>query len=335
MFSIKYRYLKLNSFNTTYKVIIFVSRLIKKNRERLYSERVIQRNKLGNTNTGFYIIRRRPTNASIFSNVNYVLQGILRASELKLIPVVNFQDYWTSYSKNYKLCNTWNAWEYFFRPLKEISLNSLTKNDKLIESKGDRILSDHWITDKQHQYIFHKSNLKLLNQLVVEYLVLQPWCVEVLSELKGIIDWDGPNTLGVSVRSTFIEIEPTNEPKQPSLNMLIKKIKKYLELYDFKRGIFFANEDLYARKIIEDEFKFKVISDFRNSAYFKNLLLKKIPNLQTNDNSSIKIFSYLLETYLLSETKSAILGIANGSVFATILNNSRWENPYFFELGTY
>ena len=60
----------------------------------------------------FYVIRG--FGAGMFSNLQYVLASIRQAEIHGMIPVVDFENFYTVYKEPYAINNTNNAWNYFF-----------------------------------------------------------------------------------------------------------------------------------------------------------------------------------------------------------------------------
>lgn len=301
---------------------------------RDFQYREIHKIKKNVNNVNYYVIRRRPPGAGFFANVIHVIQGIIRATEISSIPVVDMQRYFTFYSRTYSIGNTKNAWEYFYKPINNLQLDQIPKNSNLILSKGERILGNHWLSDKSQKYILEPNKIKELNSIVTKYIVLQPWCELVLVEIRKYLDWEPTQTLGVFHRFNYILLRPFNHPIQPSLVELINSVEKRIENTNINR-IFVSTDNSELRKIFHKKFGGLIMREFRESEYFKDLLVKFIPNFRLHDSQLVETFGYLFETYLLSETKSAVLGISSGSVMAAILNNNQWVNPIILYHGVY
>lgn len=89
----------------------------------------------------YYVIRRQPPGAGLFSNMNHVLQGIIYARAQGWIPIVDMENYWTTYSQKREVLNTRNSWEYFFDQSGIPDLSEIYKNRNHVLSKGNRFLA--------------------------------------------------------------------------------------------------------------------------------------------------------------------------------------------------
>jgi hypothetical protein len=305
--------------------------LVKEKRAKQFSEKLDPRR----FSESVYVIRRRPPGGGLFSNVNHVLQGILRAEYLKLIPVVDAKNYWTSYNRSFKIANSYNSWNYFFEPVSHIDLESLTKNSMISLSPGDKILENHWLCDNSLSFIQDKNKISELNDIIDSKIKLNKYCVDLLDDVKKLIKWNPVKTLGVSYRGTeYIEMEPKSHSRQPSINDIKLAIRNEL-LYSQYEKILVCSEDINFRNVLINEFGNQIHENFRQSKIFIDILAKNIPGFIMSDKNLIRTFGYLIETYLLSETCNCVASIANGSSFAFLLNNNKYTNPIIFNLGVY
>ena len=117
-----------------YSVWTILSTNFQKKRANDFAEHKIVRRQ-GRTLPRIYIIRRRPPGGGLFSNVNHVLQGIEYANDNSLTPVVDMQNYWTSYSQQKPFHNSDNAWEYFFEPISKFKVDDIATFQDVTLSK--------------------------------------------------------------------------------------------------------------------------------------------------------------------------------------------------------
>ena len=305
--------------------------LIKEKREKQYSEKLDLRRSSENV----FIIRRRPPGAGLFANVNHVLQGILRAEQLNLTPVVDAKNYWTLYNKPFKISNSYNSWNYFFESVSHLEIGNLPKNSIISLSSGDRILEKHWLCDNSVAFMQDKNIIFELSHIVASKIKLNEYCINLLNDVKALIKWDPKKTLGVSCRGAeYVEIRPKGHSVQPSVNSVNLAIRNELAYFQYDK-ILLCSEDINYRKGITNEFGNKILQNFRHSKEFKDMLVKNIPGFRINHENLITTFGYLIETYLLSETYNCVASMANGSSFAFLLNSNKFANPKIFNLGVY
>lgn len=283
----------------------------------------------------YFVIRRRPPGAGLFSNVNHVLQGIIRAEQLGLIPTVDMENYWTWYNRSYFLSKTHNAWEYFFQPLSSVHENSSYYDCSRVLSSGDRLLPNHWLSDQGLRFMLESQKIQQLGNLVEKYIILNDYVKDVLLKCKELIRWDPENTLTLFYRGTeYTEKEPPRHARQPTIEQILQKLSD-VEI-DPQLRIFIASEDENLRKFIVEKYgETRVYSDFKGSSRFVEALTQSIPNFRPTDNEIIRTFGYLIQTYLSSESAEIVASIANGSAFTFMLNQNRYRRAFIFDLGIY
>ena len=70
--------------------------------------------------SNYYIIRRN--GGGFFSILSSVLCHIQIAENLGFSPVIDFENFRTTYSENMRINNSFNMWEYYFEPIHKIPL---------------------------------------------------------------------------------------------------------------------------------------------------------------------------------------------------------------------
>lgn len=281
-----------------------------------------------------YIIRRQPPGAGLFSNVNHVLQGIIRAQQLGAKPVVDMQNYWTTDSQKGKFLDTKNAWLYFFEPLGGLTLDSAYKSQSVILSRGNRILENHHLSDKGLKFVYKPNEVESLSKIYRENIQLNLFSSQLLNDVKEVIGWDSIDTLGSSFRGThYTTLEPRGHPRQPSRSDFILKVTESLEKSECGK-LFFATDEQWLRQEFQKNVKINLYQEIRSYDFLIKFFSLKYRAARI-DKNLISTFGYLLETYLLSETKSIVSTVANGSAAAIIINGNKYIDPIIFDFGTY
>ena len=87
----------------------------------------------GNKNASkfFYVIKRAP-GAGFFSNLNFVIHNLLICDDLKMIPIIDMQNYQNFYNCKNKINNTLNSWNYYFKPVSKYSLEEVYSSKNVI-----------------------------------------------------------------------------------------------------------------------------------------------------------------------------------------------------------
>jgi hypothetical protein len=283
----------------------------------------------------FYVIRREPPGAGLFSNVNHVLQGLVEAENRNLIPVVDMKNYWTSYSLSTSIHGSENAWEYFFEQPTKYTLDEAYKSQQYILSKGNRIIQSHWLSNKNLDFVFDSDKITEINRLLATYVHLNQSTRKSLEKIRLMINFEPSKTLGISLRGTdYIEIEPHGHPRQPGIHQIIEGIEK---IYNSKRynKIFLACEDIGIRKEVVKYFNGLVYENFRQSPYFLEHVVAEYCVSGQDLDKMVNTLGYLIEMWLLSECSSCLASLANGSVISMGLNNLNFKPLEIFRLGNY
>jgi hypothetical protein len=206
----------------------------------------------------FFIIRRTP-GAGFFSNLCFVLHNLLICEKLKMIPVIDMENYPTIYNCKVKINNSYNAWSYYFKPVSNYKLNEVyqSKNVVLCDNK----------TSKNNLFnkINYTSNFKYFNgfqyltkehkKIFKKYIVINNKILDNVNnfcqkKFKGKI-------LGVCFRGTdqkkagYHPYPATEEQMLTATNALIKKYK-FDNIYVCTEDINYLNlyKKAYGNKIL-------------------------------------------------------------------------------------
>lgn len=305
---------------------------VRKRRANQFSEKRV-RLPLNNSED-LYVIRRQPPGAGLFSNLNHVLQGLLRAQDLKLTPVVDMQNYWTWYSQKGPFLGTRNSWEYFFKPLNQIEIVKISRSNGLTLSKGDRILENHWLSSLGLEFASDREKIQELHNLWRKNFILNEFSQKLLDDTKSYLGWNPEITLGVSFRGTeYSEVKPKGHAVQPSSDVFLKECEYFLSSQQHQK-LFISSEDVALRKALHKLDGIYCYPEFRNSVWFREKLIS-MTNERNLDSEIVRTFGYLIEIYILSECDSLIASIANGSAGALIINGNKYRDTKIFQLGCY
>jgi hypothetical protein len=306
-----------------------LARYTEEKRKSEFKQRHVKRGSAERENI-VYVIRRRPPGGGLFSNVNHVLQGIEFAKSNDLTPIVDMQNYWTSYSQRRSLNNTKNAWEYFFEPVSQIKIGEVDQYKNVIFSKGDRILPASPLADLSLRFVLDSKILEKYHNLYIENIRLNKFAFDFINRVKEFIDWDH-NSIGVSYRGTYyVSNQPSGHAKQPTLPHLISRLENKREKYSNCR-LFISTEDNAAKKeIINSDFN-SVYREFRDQSTLRKLISNHAPV----SKQTIDALGYLAEIYLLSECLTITSSIANGSASALVINGGKYLEPDIIYIGNY
>lgn len=283
-----------------------------------------------NPNKVFYVIRGNGKEVGLCSHFITVTNEIYDAVNRDYIPVVDFRNDRTQYNMPYLINNTWNAWEYYFKPVSAYTLNEVEESKNVIISGTSKNTDKKILIDPAD---YSKDNIKEVKEWVEKYIAVNDDIVEKVVQKKNELFSDG-KILGVFCRGTdYISLRPKGHPVQPGVNQVIEKTKEYLEKYSNIKKIFLATEDYRIYAAFKETFGEKVcvsdlelVKDYDGKDYLCNYLPKN--KYETGLN-------YLIKMLLLAECDYLISSKASGSYFAMIMKKQDWEDSYIYELGVY
>jgi hypothetical protein len=249
---------------------------------------------------------------------------------MNMIPIVDMQNYWTSYSQNKPFNNSKNSWEYFFTPVSEVKISEIAHYKYLTLSKGDRIQPESPLADLGLGFVMDNELLMRYSQLYSENIRINEQTQKFIDRLKDFLEWES-NTVGVFYRGTdYVATKPKGHAKQPSLSMLLSRLESKLDKESYSR-LFISTEDNDARKRLHSTYSLIAYKEFRE----KKTIEKFLSNRHSHSKQTIEALGYLAEIYLLSECRSITCSLANGSASALLINGGKYFNPDILNLGVY
>ena len=236
-----------------------MSDVVKKSRENKFSEQEVNCGQL-NKDKKIFIIRRRPPGAGPFSNVNHAMQGVIRAKELGANPVVDYENYWIDeYLVSKPINGSKKSWEYFFKPISNISLSDAYSSQNVILSSGQRILSDDIFSSKSYQWLFDEQKLTLISRNASSVLKLNDTLEKKLLEYKNKNYVEDLKIPAVSFRGgNYEKYQYAKHAKQPKKDLVREKInfviknykvdKIYLQTHDYMK--FEELKEIYGNQLL-------------------------------------------------------------------------------------
>lgn len=283
-----------------------------------------------NTDLNVYIIRRQPPGAGLFSNVNHVLRGIIYAEKNNMIPIVDMKNYPVDYSKFLPYNKSKNAWEYFFRPISNMTLNEAYKSKNVILSDGSRIITEASFSGRRLDFILDAQKLKEFSTVYNKYIKLNAHTSKYLDYIIAERQIDINSTLGVFFRSGTDIQNALGHPKQPNLDYIISEVNNYLNSYEIKQ-IVLSLDNEENRKVLQKKFGNIVCEDFRLDLMSDFAKTTKAI-FQIPKGPLLKNISYLSEIYILARLRYNISSLSNGSVGIYLINDGMFEkNSIYFK----
>lgn len=210
----------------------------------------------------FYVIRRHP-GAGFFSNLCFVIHHLLICDDLKMIPIIDMENYQTFYNCKKKIRGTYNSWEYFFKPVSNYTLNEVYQSKNVIisdnrTSKGGFSKSNY---NSEFKYLngfqyFGKKHKKISDKYIKIHQDIKDKAAEIYKQFRN------KKVMGVCFRgsdqkrSAYQPHNPTEKQIKHITDELIKKYKfdkiylctedeDYLKFYKKNYGDMLIYSDSY------------------------------------------------------------------------------------------
>lgn len=283
---------------------------------------------LKNPDNRYYVIADGlPGTSGLMAIMYRVLYNVDFARKKGWIPVVDLK-----YKKNYLLedneVGVINAWEYYFENLCPITIDEVYQSQNVIFAGNDiNRLSYNDLDIFCGFRQVYDSTFKLKKNIIQQINEVEKRCFTDIRE-KEII--------GVICRGTdYVERQPVNHPKQPSIDEVIEKIDECLSKEKEKQYIYLATEDMSIIKQMKGRYGERVIYvEQQRFSHTENNVLADIPAMRENDRF-LRGLEYIESIVLFRNCKSIIAGKC-GAVFGLfVLSDIASEELFLFEKGTY
>lgn len=289
------------------------------------------RRRFGDENPGrtFYVIRRLPPGAGLFSNVWYVMSHVNIAKAKGWIPVVDMERYATFYTEPVELHQTRNAWEYYFKQPSEYALRDVYRSADVVVSGTGRVVPDLAYSD-------FSGDLSGLSQFIRANVALAPHAQEQLTRVRRDLFPAGAHVLGVFSRgSDYTVLKPAGHWKQPELTDLIATTRDKVRAWKPDK-IFVTTEEKGVVDTFATAFPGMVVTTdrFLISDYDGVTLVPQIRTQRANGRY-LSGLEYLIDIYLLASCDYYLGALTNGSRFALALNGGQYKEKCIIDLGVY
>tara|TARA_B100000003_G_scaffold205410_1_gene219019 strand:- start:981 stop:1997 length:1017 start_codon:yes stop_codon:yes gene_type:complete len=253
----------------------------------------------------FYVIKRIK-GGGLFSNFLFVLNHLLVAEKLKMIPVIDMENFSNLYNEKRKVKGTFNSWLYYFEPVSNYSLAQVYKS-KFVVFSSEKIFSG--------QSLSFKDNFRELSRVYKKYIKIKK---EYLDLSKKFIKLNniGKHTLSVHWRGTDHKVLP-GHPMPPTKKQIFNLINEKLKNKKFK-NIFVVTEQKKYLSILKKNFQnIKFLDSFRSD------FLKDFSNYDRKSHRFRLGKDSLIETLILANTNFLICSRSNISEVAVLFSNNK------------
>ena len=271
----------------------------------------------------FYVIGISQDDEGLFSIVNQVLRHIDYALARNMIPVVNMRDFRSQFSKE-----GINVWEEFFEQPFNYGLDDINGANKVTFSYDSHKPPKTFSGDISS---LSDEELDRIKGIYKKYIRLNKYMEKYISDnISAEFKICGDEKIGCICRGTDY-FTLVGLPKQPSAEMMIEKVREYMNKYNVKK-VYCATEDKRIYRKFQDEFGNKLIPNFQYM-YDKNdgKLLTEVNRERNLDIYKINR-EYFLSLWQVSKCDYFIGGLVSGTN-AVILMDNNFKETFIFKLG--
>lgn len=285
-----------------------------------------------NPNRTFYVIRCPKSDIGFFGLYNYVVNRLRDALAMNAEPVVDWQYYPNDYLLEDGLVGRVNAWEYFFKPMSNVSLSEVYRSKNVIMSDSDGRYENTLSETENAEKLLRSS------RLIGKYIVLNEDTQRVCDNEYYRLNMDKFRVLGVKLRGTdFKETKPKGHSICPDVEHTVRVIEEKMAEWGEYDRIFIATEDdsmfeqmkrVYGNRLLYNEtLRFGTV----NGKWLKELFDEASGE---EDYKRSRMLEYLVSVYLLARCDALIAPIV-GATLGAMRIKGRYEHHYLIRLGNY
>ena len=267
-----------------------------------------------NSDALFYVIWRE--GGGFFSILSSVLGHLQIAERLGAIPVVDMQNFPSTYSDRAPVNGSLNAWTYYFEPVSDVDLDEVYESTNFLVCSGRHPggVTTNMSTDVGLLTTFDK------------FIRLNAATQSHVDNVAADIHPDS-RTLGVHYRGHEQRTAPAH-PYPPTLGQVIPLVRKILDESDFDR-IFLVTEGQEYLDAFKKAFGERLHYTEGARGYKKNAYLE-YPRPLHMFHLGLEV---LTDTLLLSTCGGIVSGNSNVSEAAILLSRGGYRVNYQIDLG--
>lgn len=267
-----------------------------------------------------------------FAELRFIMHELFFAERLGLIPVVKMPQN-SCYAEIKPINGTTNPFEYYFKPVSEISLISAENSCALVEHNWYQRQYINKIYNLNNSYLPSDLYLKEMARLVNKYIKFNSITDEYLKcEINKILDSE--RTLGVHVRGADFKRHYINHPNMVTIDEYLEETSKIMDNNEYSH-IFLATDDIEALKCFSSVFNEKLV-------YYDDVIRTDGDETVMHSEDTRENHHYLLgrevirDMVTLSRCNGIVAGLSNVSIFARIMKlskNEDFENMNYINKG--
>jgi len=237
------------------------------------------------------------------------------AEKKSRIPVVDFENFKSTYNETNPVWNTMNSFEYYFKPVSPYTLEYAYQ------------ARDYIISDNNHPsgYDFTLANIPGLHSIYCKYISLRSEVSDIVSNFMS--DYFNSPVLGVHFRGKEMRTG-SGHWYPPTTKQMLVAIERSIARFNYKR-IFVSSEDKSLIDKIDRSFPGMV---FYNTNYYRSSgnAYKEYPRPRHFYLLGLEV---LVDMIALSKCDSLVSCSSNVAWFARFINNGEYKSHIFINNG--
>lgn len=262
----------------------------------------------------FFVIRQEGLGRGLFSILSGVICYLDFADRCGFIPVIDFENFKTEYNQEEEVCSTKNAFEYYFLPINNISLDEVYSSRCVVLSGNGY--------PKSYDYTIAK--IPGLYKTFQKYIKIRPEIEELVKASKNSL---GDKVLGVHFRGQEMRTAPGHW-YPPSNKQMFKAIDIMLQRGAFD-SIFVCTEDERLLNTLHQRYPGMIVSN-------KHYRTHGVNAYKENPRKNHKYLlgrEILIDMLCLSQCDALISCSSNVAWMSRFVNNNLYSATIFINNG--
>ena len=276
----------------------------------------------------FYVIRCPQSTLGFFGLYNYVIYHIKKAEEMGMEPIADWKYYPNSSVISDRTFAKENAWDYYFEPMLDVSL------DEVYQSKNVWMSSGEFNGSLGEAY--DEEELLKSKKIVDKYMRPCKSVQEKFNSRYAEFGMDSEKILGILCRGTdFAASKPQHHAICPSAEQMIDIIEKKMKEWGNYEHIFVATEDKTILSVLKKNYgdrllvNQKTMIDYEGSKWLNEWYSHTDAELCSNIT-----LEYFVSILLLSDCDALIAPLVGGTLGAMRIKG-KYDKVYITQLGNY
>lgn len=277
----------------------------------------------------FYVIRCSDDKLGFMGMYNRVVENLKIAEKRGLEPIVDWQYYFNSSIMSDFTLGRRNAWNDFFLPISDVSIDEVYESKNVVMGYGDVWINSAEIDDEEE--------LIYSSKVIKKYMKPNEKIAAMLNAKKLELGMDAHKTLGVLCRGTdFVSTRPSKHAIVPTAEQMIEIIEKQMLEWENYRYIFVATEDSEILHVLKERYGERLLVNQKTMLNYTKNSKGWLNDLYLHEeNDGVKISTeYFVSILLLCECH-AFIAPSVGGTLGVMRIKGKIGRVYITHLGQY